>query len=67
MTIHKVLQMNCTSCSKELMHKYQLSFEDEKEMFECAELENWKPQILVQNGSKWDFCPKCYESHMKEK
>jgi hypothetical protein len=66
MTIHKVLQMHCTSCNRGLIHCDQISFEDEEELFECAAAEKWATQIKVQNGSNWDFCPKCYKAHLEK-
>jgi len=26
----------------------------------------WGMQILVPNGSRWDFCPSCYTHHLNE-
>lgn len=66
MTIHKTLSLNCTSCNKEFIFNDQSQFEDLEELKETINETEWKFQILVPNGSKWDFCPKCWEFHKKD-
>jgi hypothetical protein len=49
-------QLYCNNCGKE----YKESFDDEKDLLEYSALNGWVRK-KVENGSEWDFCPKCKE------
>ena len=54
--IVKIYKLYCTNCGRE----YKESFDDEKDLLKYSELNGWIRK-KVENGSEWDFCPKCKE------
>jgi hypothetical protein len=64
MTINTKLEASCTDCGKQLHLVSQYHFEDMEELLEAANFKGWAMQVLVPNGSKWDFCTSCYKQHI---
>lgn len=64
MTISTKLEASCTDCGKQLYIASQYYFEDMVELLEVADLKGWTMQVLVPNGSKWDFCNLCYKQYI---
>ena len=64
MTIHKHYMLYCTSCNREYQGEVFESVEDVNTYYP----NDWEKK-RVENGSIWDFCPKCveyYETHELE-
>jgi len=62
MTVHVIYKLYCTSCGKEYN---EASDESADQVRGWAFGDDWK-YIRVENGSMWDFCPRCYkERNMK--
>lgn len=68
MCINAVYYLVCTDCRKMFYDEMQNGhFESREEVIEEATASGWHCQVLVPNGSKWDFCPSCYEVYQQEK
>jgi hypothetical protein len=66
MTINMKLDASCTDCGKQLDLLSQYHFEDMDELLEAANVKGWTMQVLVPNGSEWDFCTSCYKKYVTE-
>ena len=54
--VHKLVVLHCTQCSRE----YHERDESVRALRSYAKKEGWVYK-KVENGSYWDFCPKCVE------
>jgi len=59
MTISKSYSLNCTQCGSEFHDGNEYHYETETDVAYAANSKGWEVQVLVPNGSLWDFCPKC--------
>jgi hypothetical protein len=64
MTIKTKLEAECTDCGKQLHLVSQYHFDDMEELMEAARSKGWEMQVLVPNGSKWDFCSQCHKQYL---
>lgn len=55
--------LRCTQCDRE--YKKSLDFDDVNDLLEYAAKDGWVRE-KVENGSEWDFCPKCVEYNKNE-
>jgi len=62
MTVHVKYWLYCTDCGKEYNEP---SDESADEVRMWASGDDWT-YVKVQNGSYWDFCPRCTYNHKKE-
>lgn len=63
MTVRAYYRLYCTSCGKEYNES---SDESADEVRMWASGDAWT-YTKVQNGSYWDFCPRCTHEYEKEK
>jgi hypothetical protein len=59
MTLLKFYHLYCTCCGREYKNEV---FESPEEAEEIATNNGWK-WIKVENGSIWQYCPKCLEQN----
>jgi len=52
----------CTNCGRE----YREAFESEKDVLKYYPSKDGWVREKVENGSEWDFCPKCKEEKEEE-
>jgi hypothetical protein len=60
MTIRQSFYLVCSDCNNQFVDsKYGGQFCSPEEAKETAMKRGWKIDVLVPNGSLWDFCPRC--------
>jgi len=55
--IHTSYRITCDRCNR---REYSEGDEEQGEMLLSAHEQGWRSK-LVENGSTWDFCPRCVE------
>jgi len=60
MTISATFSVHCTSCGS-----WAGEEESKRGALKEAKRQGFR-RVKVENGSYWDFCPKCYEFHVDE-
>jgi len=53
-----IYKLYCTKCGRE----YKESFDDIDDVLKYSSKDGWIRKT-VENGSDWDFCPKCIEEN----
>lgn len=58
----------CTRCNNQFYSETENRFittETARELLDIAKSEGWR-RAKVQNGTMWDFCPRCWARHQQE-
>ena len=63
MTVFRSYNLNCTRCSYGFCDNGETHYDTEEEVKESALRKGWYVDVKVQNGSFWDFCPKCVDKN----
>ncbi len=68
MCVRTCCYLVCTACNNQFMdHRYGKYFGSAEEAKEAAKARGWRVDEPVPNGSKWDFCPRCWDARVREK
>lgn len=68
MCIRTSYYMACTNCNNQFVDpQYGGQFGSEDEVKGQAKARGWRVDEPVENGSTWDFCPRCWRAHCEEK
>jgi hypothetical protein len=67
MCVRTSYYMACTNCNNQFCDpQYGAFFGSEEEVKEQAKSRGWRVDEPVENGSKWDFCPRCWKRAQEE-
>jgi hypothetical protein len=65
MSVRTMFYMACTSCNNQFHDfHYGAYYGSEEEVKDQARKNGWRVDEPVANGSKWDFCPRCWAAHL---
>lgn len=64
MCVRTCYYLVCTNCNNQFIDRqYGSYFGSEEEAKEQAKTRGWKIDQRVENGSLWDFCPRCQKEN----
>lgn len=63
MCIRTIYYLVCTDCNNQFVDpKWGAHFGSEEEITPLAIAQGWHLAVMVENGSFWDFCPRCFRA-----